>query len=273
MKNRIEEVLVRRIITASLLLFLAWSTAAPTYAGQASPTAEASSEWEVEKIVLYRDNGQGEAGDETSWFSPADHVHHVLVRFKSLKIGPLKPVAKFISVNTAAGSNLLIAESPSETALVGNEYKGSLTLERDFPVGYYRFELEINGKPVAAANYCVMDKPADFKIYEYSLHLPDKDGELGEEVKAFTTANRHLYLSVRTSGIVPDTQLKWIWRALETEKGPGEITSAEGRLKEVGIFNLSPDLRLENPLPIGSYSLEMYLDDSPIASFPFRIEK
>lgn len=264
---------MRYIITASLLFLLSWSSVVPSHAGPAPVPAEAASEWEIEKIVLYRDNGKGEAGDETSWFYPADHVHHILVRFKSLEIGPLKPVAKFISVNTAAGRNLLIAESPSETALVGNEYKGSLTLERDFPVGYYRFELEINGKPVTALNYCVMDKPADFKIYEYSLHLPDKDGELGEEVKAFTTANRHLYLSVRTSGIVPGTRLKWVWRALETEKGPGEITTAEGRLQEIGIFNLSPDLRLENPLPVGSYSLDMYLDDNPIASFPFGIGK
>ncbi|HOT29313.1 MAG TPA: hypothetical protein PLU72_14090 [Candidatus Ozemobacteraceae bacterium] len=266
---------MRHIITASLLLLLllALSSVVPSHAAPPPVPAEAEAEWEVEKIVLHRDNGKGEAGDETSWFYPSDHVHHVLVRFKSLKVGLLKPVAKFISVNTAAGRDLVIAESPSETALVGNEYKGSLTLERDFPVGYYRFELAINGKPVAATNYCVMDKPADFKIYDYSLHLPDTDGELGEEVKGFTTANRHLYLSVRTSGIVPGTRLKWIWRALETEKGPGEITSAEGLLQEVGIFNLSPDLRLENPLPVGSYSLEMYLDGTPIASFPFGVEK
>lgn len=264
---------MRRLKPVFLFLLTLVFSACHLYAEPASAPADAASEWELEKITLHRDDGSGDIGEETTYFHPEDHAHYVLARFKSMRVGLIQPTVRFISVNTAAGRDQLIVESKSPTSLIGNEFKGSLKLERDFPVGYYRFELDINGKPVTAGNYCVMENPANFKLYEYSLHLPDKDGELGEEVKTFTQQNRHLYLSVRTSGIKPGTQLKWIWRGLETEKGSGEVTSAEGRITDVGIFNLSPDLTLENPLPAGSYSLEMYLDGSPVASFPFRVEK
>jgi|GEM_PF-2388679 len=237
----------------------------------ASAPADAKSEWEIEKITLHRDDGTGEPGEETAFFYPEDHAHHVIARFKSLRFGLIQPTIRFISVNTAAGRDTLIVESKSDTALVGNEFKGALTLKKDFPVGYYRFELDINGKPATAGNYCVMEKPENFRIYEYSLHLPDKDGDLGDEVKSFKTANRHLYLSVRTSGIKPGTLLKWIWRGLDTEKGSGEVTTAEGRITDVGIFNLRPDLTLEKNLPAGSYSLEMFLDGKEVGSFPFSI--
>lgn len=264
---------MRRVFAIFVFLLQLCTPVVQVCAEPASAAADAAEEWEIEKITLLRDDGNGKTGEETAYFHPEDHVHHVLVQFKSLRFGLIKPTARFISVNTSAGRNLLIAESKSDTALFGNEYKGSLTLERDFPVGYYRFELDINGKPVTTRPYCVMENPANFTIYGYSLHIPDTNGELGEEVKAFHKAHRQLYLSVRTSGIKPGTLLKWIWRGLETEKGSGEVTSAEGRITDVGVFNLSPDLNVENPLPAGTYSLEMYLDGNQVGSFPFSIEK
>ncbi len=264
--------LILIILSATLVFGFTSGIRAETMA-PASASADAKSEWEIEKITLHRDDGNGEPGEETAFFYPEDHAHHVVARFKSLRFGLIQPTIRFISVNTAAGRNKLIVESKSDTALVGNEFKGSLTLKKDFPVGYYRFELDINGKPVTAGNYCVMEKPENFRIYGYSLHLPDKDGDIGDEVNLFKTANRHLYLSVRTSGLKPGTLLKWIWRGLETEKGSGEVTTAEGRIEDVGVFNLTPDLTLEKPLPVGTYRLEMLFDGKEVASFPFNIEK
>lgn len=257
-----------------------------TVAGRATPlllasalfccaaTARAEGDWKVEKIELRTDDGKGGAGPVVKWFAPEDRTQYVVVKFASIKVGALKPVALFTAVSTAAGENVTVSKSEGGTALVGNEFYGKVKLPRDWPFGVYRFDLLMGAQKVASQTYHVIASPKTFKVNGFELCTRDAKGVAGPRVASFKTTDASLCMRVFTNGVAPGTKLKWIWKAVKTAiSGEETIQEIGGTVEELGSYTLEPGIKFDGGLPVGQFRLELYLDGKQQGAFPFEVKK
>jgi hypothetical protein len=113
----------------------------------------ANAEVYVERIYMASDSN-GDPGDETSSYEPADHKVHCLIELNKAKKGTqIRFVWKAIDVE--GEKNKEIKTTEYSTNSFENKVHGHLTLPYDWPKGSYRVEVYINGN---------LDKTIDYTI-------------------------------------------------------------------------------------------------------------
>lgn len=135
--------------------------AVSTEEGMAAETPAANEESssamvKMDSTKLLQDNGSGEAGDEVASFKASDHKQYFVVQLSDfLKTGSeVKWV--FTAVDTTAGKNVNITEV-NTTVVVGNVLNANLSLDKDFPVGSYKADITVDGKPLGSIEYSVTE--------------------------------------------------------------------------------------------------------------------
>jgi hypothetical protein len=133
--------------------------AQPTEAVQASATtvpASADGAVKMESYQLRVDNGSGEAGDEVKNFKPSDHTQYFEAQLNQLlKAGSVVKWV-FTAVDTTAGKDIKITEVEVKVVL-GNNLTSHLSMDNDFPVGTYKADIFIDGKPLTTIDYSVAE--------------------------------------------------------------------------------------------------------------------
>ncbi|NLI79878.1 MAG: hypothetical protein GX442_25960 [Candidatus Riflebacteria bacterium] len=225
------------------------------------PTQPPANDPDLDQIMLLRDNGSGEPGEQTSSFRPADRSMHFKVTCKSMKWGSTKARWVFTALQTTSGDTGQVAEAEA-TTLVANEFTGKLTLPRDWPVGRYQAELFVDDKLVCTIPYLVTPPLGEMKITEHTLFRDDGKGREGEVVTAFRPTDRNKHFRVRANGLFPaGTQVKWVYTAVETDQGRNQA------ITEV-VFDLDSDydvlnsnLELPTDWPVGTYKVEILVGE------------
>jgi hypothetical protein len=110
----------------------------------------------IDSTKLLKDNGSGTAGDEVQSFKASDHKEYFDMQLSDfLKTGSN---VKFVltAVDTTAGKNINITEVNTKV-VVGNKLTANLSMDKDFPVGSYKVDVTVNGKPLGSIDYTVTE--------------------------------------------------------------------------------------------------------------------
>jgi hypothetical protein len=109
----------------------------------------------VTKMTMAKDNGKGDAGDETNTFSPGDHKVHCLVTLKDPKEGTKVTFVWWI-VDAGGTKNEKLKELDYTTE--SDDVKvvhGNLSSTRDWPSGKYKVDAQINGNTEKTASFTI----------------------------------------------------------------------------------------------------------------------
>jgi hypothetical protein len=122
---------------------------------QAAPNApETNSNVEIKNVYMARDNGSGEPGDQTETFSPSDRTLHCIVELDHAQEGT---TVKFNWIGLIAGDmfNQSIKELEYTTKPLEKKVHAQLTLPKDWPEGFYKVDVYLNGRLARTTNYQV----------------------------------------------------------------------------------------------------------------------
>ncbi len=104
--------------------------------------------------AIFADDGKGGRGARVESFKPANHKQHFGVQVNGFLMGKAEAHWTFIAVDTAAGKNQKITEMKSDVSNTpGDTLTAHVELPQDWPVGKYRAEVTLNGRPLDAINY------------------------------------------------------------------------------------------------------------------------
>jgi hypothetical protein len=104
--------------------------------------------------ALFADDGKGGRGARLESFTPANHKQHFGVQVNGFFMGKAEAHWKFIAVDTPVGKNQLITEMKSDVSNTpGDTLTAHVELPQDWPVGKYRAEVSLNGRPLDTINY------------------------------------------------------------------------------------------------------------------------
>lgn len=108
----------------------------------------------ITKVVLQRDNGNGEAGDVVDKFHETDRSQFFDAETSSM-LGPGSKVHWiFTAVDTTAGKDIKVVET-DVNVLVGNHLTAHVSLPNNWPTGTYRADIYINGNLVKSYSYTI----------------------------------------------------------------------------------------------------------------------
>ena len=158
MKKTLRSLSILLVVSLLAVILAACSGSSdPTTAAPAATTAPAAdAEIKIDSFKLMKDNGSGAAGDEVKSFKPSDHVQYFDIQLTAfMKTGAVAKLV-FTSVDTAAGKDVKITETDINV-VVGNKLTANLKLEKDFPVGSYKIDVLVDGKPIGTVNYTVAE--------------------------------------------------------------------------------------------------------------------
>jgi hypothetical protein len=106
----------------------------------------------VTKVELARDNGRGKPGQVITSFSPSDNPLHCVVHIK-----PLTGTAVFTGTLIAVNAGGVQSYRVASTSLTGGsgvdlmDFK--FNLQRAWPTGSYRVDVQVNGKPLREISF------------------------------------------------------------------------------------------------------------------------
>lgn len=225
-------------------------------------------DYEIESVSMFRDNGSEGPGEKAEFFKPADRVLHFLVKLKSVSFGNLSFKWIFTAVNTMAGNDILVAEVES-SGLIANQVTGMLSLDKDWPIGFYRADLFIKDEHVTSINYLVT--PALDELKSEAISFFRSNGSKDEEVQNFETADKILRFQVVLDGLIlPGIKTRWVLSSVESQDSLVKITEVSEEF-ESAVNKLSVSFSAERDWPAGSYKVDLYLDDNLFEEIPFNI--
>ncbi len=109
----------------------------------------------ISKIVMAKDNGRGEPGDETNTFHPGDHKLHCLVTLKDPKEGT-KVTFVWWAVDAGGKKNEKLKELDYTTDSDSvKTVHGNLSNSAEWDSGKYKVEAQINGTTEKTVNFTV----------------------------------------------------------------------------------------------------------------------
>lgn len=109
----------------------------------------------IESVTL-RADADGQPGEVVEVFIPTDQKQHFDIKLDELTVGNHDFKVEFWSVDTTAGQNIRITDFTSN-ALVANTINANISLPRAWPVGQYRLDVTMDGKPVGSYEYEVAE--------------------------------------------------------------------------------------------------------------------
>ncbi len=235
-------------------------------------TKKGSSDYIAESTAIFLDNGSGEPGNEVKFFRPTDHIQHFLARMKSLKFGHITGKWVFTGVNTFAGSDFKIAEV-ALSGLVANQFTAVLSLDKDWPIGFYRADLIVAEELITSINYIVTPALDELKTESVRLLKDNGSKEPGDEVKNFETTDRTIHFEVTADGLVPGgTQMRWILFGIENpEDDPIQIKEVSTEFN-YAVNIMSSSFSIAQDWSVGSYMVEFYLNENLFETILFTVE-
>ena len=124
---------------------------------QADNTNTSDGTVKIDSYKLLKDDGNGQAGDEVQSFTVADQKQYFDVQLTDfLKTGSVVKWV-FTAVDTSGGKNITITEVNTKV-FVANRLTANLSLGTDFPVGKYKADITVDGKPLGTIEYLVTEK-------------------------------------------------------------------------------------------------------------------
>lgn len=228
-------------------------------------------------LKLYPDTPEAQAGTPFDRFEFKDTQTQ---QYATLIFDPSAAGQK-VSVELIATKTTLGVEKPVKSfddAVIPADARLpiSVKLPTAWPVGWYRFEVRQDGRPIGRAGYRVV--PAEMRstpilVQKFHLFREKETGGL-EEVKKAKVTDRHLYFSADTKGArTAGAKVSWV---LLYQDGPDSSKPPKAAGVDIKDWPLddttvSFDVALEKDWPDGRYLLQLRIDDQAIANFGFLI--
>src|SRR5579862_7482183 len=97
----------------------------------------------IDSVTLARDDGNGNAGETVTSFSPSDRTLHAVAKLNQIVSG-VKVTFTWVAVDAGGETNQPI-ESVDDTPAAANVDESKLTLPHDWPTGKYRLDVYLDG--------------------------------------------------------------------------------------------------------------------------------
>lgn len=106
------------------------------------------------------------------------------------------------------------------------------------------------------------------KVTHVSFHADEK-GKPGPEVKIFDYRQRLLHFRVVLNRALKGGKGRWVFSAKSTSAGGNrEIQALDG---EINGNEMAAQLELKNNWPVGTYHVEIIIDDTPVHGFDYEV--
>lgn len=227
----------------------------------------------IKQVRLLRDDA-GEPGARVEMFAPGQHVQHFEIEIDGLKLGAHDFVIGFHADETTAGSNQKILDVETST-LVANRLSAQISLPRDWPSGWYRLEVRMDGQPIGTHRYIVSVPWAEQRIVAWRLLGADAAGRPAAEVPQFAPGQHTQHFEIETNGYLKrGAVLRYVYRALDTEAGRDvEVARYDFTVpNDPQVFNiLTSQVSLERDWPRGRYRLSLHEGERLLGEHDYEV--
>lgn len=214
----------------------------------------------IESVELLRDDG-GEPGDAVEHFTPGDRVQHFGIQLDELKVGNHNFTIEFHALETMSGDSGKIT-SVDAGGLIANTISAQVSLPRDWPTGWYRLDVKMDGKPIGSHRYVISPAWEQQKVNLIRLFRDDGAGGAGEEVEAFAASDLAHHFELQSTGYLKrGAVLGIVYTAVDTTAGKNvRVQATEYEVPaDASVFNvLTSFVSLPNDWPTGKYEIAVY---------------
>jgi len=206
-------------------------------------------------ITLHQDEGNEKAGDDTESFLSHQKVIHMQCTVdRDLK--DVETTWKLTGVKTT-----------------GKGFSAMFKVPHVWPVGDYRVDLSVAGKPVASRDFKISsDGKAHHEIGVTGLTLyRDLNGEAGKKVEAFLPTDRKMHFEATTLGSRKQpVKVKWAFLKRD-ETGDTFIHDVTTEIVINANSVLTANISLPRNWPMGDYVAVVTLDSELAAEFEYKV--
>ena len=220
-------------------------------------TAHATS---IEHVTLLADDG-GNPGAEVAMFAPEDRLQHFSIKLDEMKVGQHSFVVEFWADETVLSANEKITEFETN-GLLANTISAQIKLPNEWPTGWYRLDVKMDGKPVGSHRYVVSKPWTKQSINYFKLYRDDGNGNAGAETEAFAATDKVQHFEMQSDGYLKrGALLKIVYTAIKTSAGDNrQVQSVDYAVPmDDAIFNiLTSYVSLPREWPTGTYQIAVY---------------
>jgi hypothetical protein len=195
-----------------------------------------------------------------------------IIRFDRAAAGQVISVRAF-AVNTTLSNTANVAQTEIAIESAGT-LPLVLSLPRDWPVGEYGIALSRSGQDIATLPFFIRPESprnGSIRVDEFLVERSLGQGRF-EAAPRPRPNDRNILFSTRAEGSRTDgARLTWIFRAIETAGGAGEVVRAEVARQYIENTPLEFDVSLPRDWPVGRYRLDLLIDNQPAASHEITI--
>jgi len=221
-------------------------------------------------IVLHLDDGNEEPGTETESFLSHQKVIHMACT-ADVDLKDVETTWKLTGVDTTEGKDMEVLTLTNK--MTGKGFTAMFKVPHVWPVGDYRIDLAINGKPTASRDFKIeSDGKAHHAVGITELTLyRDLDGESGKKVDTFVPSDRQMHFSASTIGAHPKpVKVKWSFLKRDPS-GDSFIHDVSMDVTINANSVLTANLSLPREWPVGTYVAVITLDGEMAAEFEYGV--
>lgn len=190
-----------------------------------------------------------------------------LIRFHRAAAGQQIDVHVF-AVNTTLSNTATVGQVQIAIESAGT-LPIALTLPRTWPVGEYGIALSRNEQAIATLPFFVLpEAPRNGPITVGEILVERSIGQgRFEPAPSPRASDRTIFFATRAEGSRTDgARITWIFSAVETAGGAGEVPRAEIERQYIENTPLEFDVSLPRDWPVGRYRVDLLIDNQPAAS-------
>lgn len=221
-------------------------------------------------ITLHQDDGNEKAGNATeSFLSHQKVIHMECAVDRDLK--DVETTWKLTGVKTTEGDYIEILTLSDK--VTGKGFSAMFKVPHVWPVGDYRVDLSVAGKPVASRDFMISsDGKAHHEIGVTGLTLyRDLNGEAGKKVEAFLPTDRKMHFEATTLGSRKQpVKVKWAFLKRD-ETGDTFIHDVTTEIVINANSVLTANISLPRNWPMGDYVAVVTLDGELAAEFEYKV--
>jgi len=222
------------------------------------------------EIALHKDNGSERPGGNVDAFQSHEKVIHMSCSVDR-KLKDVTTTWTLTGVKTTEGENLEILSLDEQ--VTGEGFTAMFKVPHIWPVGTYRIDLKINGKPVASRDFEIgSDGLAHHEVAITELRLlQDLEGQAGKKVDFFRPADRRMHFEASTLGARDKaTEVKWSFLKRD-DSGDTLIHSVTTKMPIATNSVLTANLSLPRDWPVGKYVAAINLDGELAREFDYEV--
>lgn len=227
----------------------------------------------IEKVSMHADAG-GEPGAEVSLFAPEARTQHFKIKLDELKVGSHDYTVEFWMVDTFEGGEEKLTEFKSN-GLIANEITTNVTLPRDWPTGWFRLDVLMDGQKIGTHRYVVSQPWEKQSVTIWKLYQDDGQGGAGQQVEQFSARDRQQHFEIQSSGYLKrGAQLQIVYTALATSAGNGiQVQTVDYTVpNDDSVFNiLTSNVSLPRDWPVGTYEIALYEGKRQLGAHRYQI--